>query len=849
MESLKEFSEAATSADTRYARELFVPLARHLEQRVERCYEESGVSEPAALSVRLAEKKYPVHVAGAELQILLIVENGGPGIAFGTEVSVEADEQLDVLRETVSLGSLSAREVQVSFPVRVRDNNGMKGPPAIFVRAEWRNAAGAVAQLEELLDLPVQSTLVDWEKARTSDPYALEPVSSEPALIGRGKILDALESMMTGPSVGSAVIRGQKRVGKTSIARTLESRLKARQDPLAIAYLEVGPYGAETISATVAALGPEICRTLASAVDPAQEIAGPHFADGSAAPLIGFIQELRRRYRSVRILLTLDEFDELPPALFGAEDLARAFFNTIRAITNQPTTGVILIGGEKMEFALGLHGDALNKFREERVDFLDLETSFSDFAQLVRVPAAEVLDVDDGAIAALHAETSGHPYFTKMICRTIWQRAVASRDAHVTSKEVAAAIDETEASAPTSSFQHFWSDGIAGSAQEQATASLERRRLLIAVAEALRGSEGATEDRIVAEAQRLGMSRGQVTALLQESVRRDVLVPTGSHAYSLRVPFFGRWLKEYGPVKIGAQIGGGEVVDALRMRAEELRVTPGEIREVSQGWGTYQGASVTAEDVRAWLDQFVGPESQRLMFKVLKGLRFYTGVRISETLTTAHAEIVKGTRERSGSPRRDEIIVSYLDGAGKSGPEIARRYRSANAIGYDNVLEFAELTNGVETMRPSAVIFVDDFVATGESVESALLQVDPRVVEYLKQEGVRAGFACVAGFDDGLKRIGRAFRGMGISARVRAGDALDDSDRCFHPKSRFFDSDEERMVAEEVALRHGKELDNRQPLGYGDVQAAVVFEARCPNNSLPILWAERGDWNPLFPRH
>jgi hypothetical protein len=80
------------------------------------------------------------------------------------------------------------------------------------------------------------------------------------------------------------------------------------------------------------------------------------------------------------VKLILDEFDELPPAIFGADDLARGFFNTLRALSNRRNVGTILIGGEKMEFALAMHGDALNKFREERVDFVGFESDLGDFA-------------------------------------------------------------------------------------------------------------------------------------------------------------------------------------------------------------------------------------------------------------------------------------------------------------------------------------------------------------------------------------------------------------------------------------------------------------------------------------
>ena len=81
-------------------------------------------------------------------------------------------------------------------------------------------------------------------------------------------------------------------------------------------------------------------------------------------------------------------------------------------------------------------------------------------------------------------------------------------------------------------------------------------------------------------------------------------------------------------------------------------------------------------------------------------------------------------------------------------------------------------------------------------------------------------------------------------------ELLDETAQYFSDKSSVFTDISQRELAKQVALRVGKELVKKFPLGYGDIEMAVVFERGCPNNSLPILWAESTNpkWTPLFKR-
>jgi hypothetical protein len=191
-----------------------------------------------------------------------------------------------------------------------------------------------------------------------------------------------------------------------------------------------------------------------------------------------------------------------------------------------------------------------------------------------------------------------------------------------------------------------------------------------------------------------------------------------------------------------------------------------------------------------------------------------------------------------------------LGHAGKSGPTYAQRYRLTNQIDHDNVFEPAALAGAIRDRHPRALVFVDDFVGSGASVEESVASLPDGLVRAIGEEKMLVGFACVAGFTDGLQRVQNAFRERGIlRARINAGDLLDMSNRCFAEQSQFFSAEVDRVNAEQIAAKLGRQLEPLHPLGFHDTQAAVVFETRCPNNSLPILWSGNPNWRPLFPRH
>lgn len=119
----------------------------------------------------------------------------------------------------------------------------------------WEDFDGTTRRREDEFVLNAQRAGIDWAVLAQREPYSLEPASSERDLVGRRELLHRLLALTgVGTSdVGSAILSGQKRVGKTSIARALESRLS--DVGYHVLYLLSGDYVCPSPEETVATLG------------------------------------------------------------------------------------------------------------------------------------------------------------------------------------------------------------------------------------------------------------------------------------------------------------------------------------------------------------------------------------------------------------------------------------------------------------------------------------------------------------------------------------------------------------------------------------------------------------------
>ena len=203
-------------------------------------FDGSAASKPAALQLEAIQKKYPLHRSGALLEVGFRITNPGPGHALDVSVSL-GDTDLDHRGQSQHLvGQLSSgNAVDVTFDARV-----VQPLPTTLceVESRWRNADGSASQVSDVFELPPQRADIDWDQWATEDVYSLEPVENPEDLIGRDHLLRQLQRTVTLRSIGSTFISGQRRVGKTSLVKTLITDLLRREPGIHSVFVEAGGF-------------------------------------------------------------------------------------------------------------------------------------------------------------------------------------------------------------------------------------------------------------------------------------------------------------------------------------------------------------------------------------------------------------------------------------------------------------------------------------------------------------------------------------------------------------------------------------------------------------------------------
>jgi hypothetical protein len=838
--------EAVNACDTYYGRTVLLPVLYRCRDLVQELYDKSDATKPANIVVSLYPKKYPLHANGQTVPLRFLIINKGPGPARDVCIAISIAEDVHPKELSYHVDMIE-RDTHIAELTVVLGE--LDGALEYVCEFSWRNSDGSTVEQEFEGVIESQPRNIDWEKVQTSDPYSLEAVRGDRPFIGRESDLRDLISAVVSQGMGSAYIHGQKRVGKTSLAHALAR--KVAEYNVSHVYLESGDYVETSAEATVQRLGAALCKRIVRLNPSFQHVPVPSFRD-SLSPLMEFYSDISEIDPSMRVLIILDEFDELPLDLYKRDAIGNGFFLSLRALSGKQGVGVVLIGGEKMNPILNAQGDKLNKLTPFRLDYFKKDTHWKDFEQLVRFPVNGQIEFAADAVGKLYQWSAGNPYFANTVCREVLRDCVERKDSFVTEIEVEHACWRTVSKAGANSFQHFWEDGILDSGDKIEDISLRRRRILLALSRSLNNGQVPSRTNVMAQPSASPLNQTVVDIELKQFIERGVLTENGSE-FRCRVKLFEEWLREKGDELVTLQFTDEEERQRIARQEREAHVSSTEMVTLIDRWGVYRGKRITEDQVRSWLEQFDNDIDRRLMFQLLRQIRFYRQDVIRQKLQEGMALVRRRVMElkRVSERTRRDLLVTGFGGLGKSGTHYARMVVQENKIYHANAMDLDALKrkDALSQSDVRALIVADDILGSGGTAIEGFGDLNEKLGDRLRERDIKVFLIFVCGFSDAREKLEDLVVRSGIKTEICVCDLLTDEDRAFSKTNPAFASEEERNRALNLAITKGMQLEKRAPLGFGDCQALVVFEDSCPNNSLPILWKKTDEWRAIFPRH
>ena len=830
-------------------------LARQLKASVKRDFEATEKGKPPRLSFSPIIKKYPLQRPGASITIKVQIFNNGLGPARDLQLDqISSDNQLNIRSPSTVFGTISPGDSYVFDII------------AEVAAPSERSTVQALLtslRLGERVDHPLELTIesqrenVDWESVEAKEPYSLEAVVSDDDLVGRRRELLQLMRHITVPTVGSAFIYGQKRVGKTSLANAVKNRLeKLTDEHWVVIYKGSGEYYGIDAASTLRQLGEELARSLLESLPQMCNAQVPDFSDG-IAPLAILVDEALKC--SDKVLFILDEFDELPLDLVDkSKTISSSLFMPLREISTRDGCGFLLVGGEGLRQIMTQQGDRLNKFDAVEVDYFTKSEHWSDFAELIRRPVQDWLEISDTALDTLYESCAGNPYFAKLLASQLALDMVESRFTNASEVDMVAAIDKKRSGIVASSFAHFWSDGLIEHSGDVEQIRTIRRSVLIAAGRAFRKAGPVDSQKILQEFKetdftRVGEERFRTT--LQDFFQRKILVQNQRNEITAKIPLFQSWLMGRGVEELLPTGRESDLLGARLRHEERERIKDYEILEFCESAAHfhYRGKTAAEAAIRRWLEQFDTPSDQRLMFRLLYGMRFYDETLMRTKMREAMGIVERGMEAellRGREFRHRGILVITLDAsAAKGGYTYCRLFTDEHNILASNAMPLGnQMEQALTDARTQRLLLIDDFAGTGTTLVRGLEKAMP-YLRLANDKGIPVTLFAVAGFAHARDRIEEFIDNQRLNADVHFCDTLGREHQVFSSDSIIFPEVAERERAKQIVEEKGQHTGNFNPLGYDGTQATIVFYSSCPNNTLPIFWSNNGDWTPLFARY
>lgn len=846
-------------------RSLVQPVLDHLSIVVEDATNRGEVALAPALALRNPSTKADLRLTKSEIHLSFSLTNQGKGHA--NDVSLKrADTNSNV--KLLLVEPHGPFDVPPNSEQLIRLCMVLDAPyENLDLPIEWvcQTTAGKQALVADRILVSQQVTEPDWDALLSNPPYGLNPIKRPERLYGRDSLLRQLTlAAMAGTST---FVWGQKRIGKTSLLQVLAAELSERQDTAPI-LLRMG----ELVSLHEGQLARLIAQRLAAKCK--VKIAIPEEAEFGAglSRLISFTEDLAGANPNQKLVVIIDEFDDLDAAFYTGER-GKQFVKALRSVSEVGLT-FFFVGSERMETIYSRHQADLNKWTNIRLDRID---SRKDCKALVVEPVTGVIEFSSEAVDFITDYTAGNPFYINNFCYQVFERCLQEHRTFVDESDTYAVRQQLLRSLGATNFSHLWEDNPVLNHQEKRRDSAENCIALTCIA-SLGGRYEAMDDLMeVQESLQLAPEDRATIGVLRHAcerlLKRGVLeARKNNDGYGLKLRIFNEWLGENASAKLlpiwteflagerDAVEGEGTIsAEFDTLESSLFPIAEDDMLAVAQRL-VYCGRQKDVAEIRAWLRQFDDDGRIEIAFLLLKRISEIgfinegtkaLGLQKLEEMINGHRLKIGGGGWQIERGRRNNLAIGYLDSDHKSGGAVARDVQKSLRPGKCSSATDLDAWMHSHIETDAMVAIVDDFAGTGGTLTKGMRKfkekIKPENWERYLVEG-RISLYVMFAFPEAMEAVRAEFPGVDVVAATVFGDEL----RACDDASDIFIDDGERRFAKQILQQIGRELSPSAPLGHGDMGALVVFNNTTPNNTLPIFWStgtvgER-PWKALFPR-
>ncbi len=809
---------------------------------------DTAEAKPANIEIYSSSRKYNFNNPDRDTYDLFIkIKNTGEGLA--------RDISLQPINDTFKFDFYNAgilkpgefREIDVSAKInKVAINYELK------LKCSWVDVTETVQEIEVEIKFESQNTNVPWEELERKKPYTILEIEDREKLYGRDEILKELELNILSDKIESYKIWGQKRVGKSSIVKTLRT-LFSNNENIIVVWRPISGLKNTDPELTHNALGEALCTEIideitkkvddSNKIEQFKSVEVPTF-DGSFHPLETYIKKLKRINDSLKFVFILDEFDRINEEFFLPGNLGDTFsLNIGKGLNSLNYVGFILVGSENMHL-LDRQEMNYNSFQGKEVDTFEKKSEYDSFKNIIIGPVYPHISFTEDAIEKIYNSTNGNPYFANLICSNIFKICLKLKDNEVDALNVDKAIKMIVESSQKSHFEHFWSDGITEDSNVKKERKVDiRRRLLVSYSFTyFQTKEFPNREEIIKNFKKpieFHVEQYEIENTINEYFNRKIFYDING-MIRIKPALFEQWLCGPGRTLMIEGISDLEALQREKQLEVEHSIKKDELERICDTIA-FKGQKLKKAELVSYLNQFGGPFEQRRIFKLLDSIYYLTKNEINEFIRKEQKNIFrKGDMViKTGvqTPRRENVEVYTFSDTLKENIEIVESFKLLTLIRSTKTLK--DLNSNKDAWRHSGaldiIIFesiVDDFV----NIQTELLGFFD---ESLHSEKIEVKLVVLVITTKAKADLIKATSSLHNFKLIHFKEVEESKIKPFIDTTEVFENivESKRTFAE--VRKHFNET-SKESLN-------LLFETHCPGKSIPIFWNKKIQFKPLFP--